>query len=134
MQVQVDRVLAFSALRQADIEAIFELLLMSENKQRRKRQFQLSLPQHERLLLRWDQRVLTALAQSPLTGGYSGAFARHGAAKCLEVLEQALDDLEGVECPDQHHEYMLQAPAKAGQPLHISCKAAAPVLAGSSEL
>lgn len=122
--VQVDRVLAFSALTQRDLEAIFGLLLESQNQQRRRRHYQLALPRHERLLLQWDGAVLAALARDPRAGGYSGAFARHGAAKCLEVLEQALDELEAVQCGDDDHVYVLRAPAAPRQPLRISCKAA----------
>jgi hypothetical protein len=103
----VDRVLAFTALTQRDIQDVFALLLAMENRLRRRRQYQLALPQHERLPLRWDHQVLAALAQNKLGGGYSAGFARQGAAKCLEVLEQLLDDLALVECPDREHAYRL---------------------------
>ena len=105
---QVDRVLAFTALAQADIAHIFELLFISENGVRARKRYQLALPQHERLPLRWDVKVTRALALNKQNGGYSGGFANQGAAKCVEVFEQLLDDLISMECPDNRYAYRLR--------------------------
>jgi hypothetical protein len=58
-----------------------------------------SMPLHERLQLDWDEGVTSELASREMLGGYSGGFARQGASKCTEVMEQVLDLLEHVECP-----------------------------------
>lgn len=105
--VQVDRILAFGALAKYDVEAIFELLLQTENKQRRKRAFQLSLPRHERLLLSWDKLVTKHLSESELLGGYVSGYAKQGASKCNEAVGQLLSSLSTVDCMGEQFQYRL---------------------------
>lgn len=58
-----------------------------------------SMPLHDRLQLEWDEGVTSELASRQMLGGYSGGFARQGASKCTEAVEQMLDLLEAVQCP-----------------------------------
>ena len=127
--------LAFSALTERDIQSVFDLLLTMENRMRHRRRYQPALPQYERLLLVWDVKVLAALARDELGGGFSGGFARQGAAKCREVLEQTLDVLADVQCPGEQYAYRLQAAKGGGGGVHVACEAAPPPqLAARDEL
>jgi hypothetical protein len=117
----VDRFLAFGALSQDDIKAVFQLLLVSENALRAKiRQYQLALPRHERLRLLWDSSVVEALAESKMGGGYAAGYAKHGASKCLEVLEQLLDTLSETECPHDFDHYLLSRGRLTGS-IRVAC-------------
>lgn len=60
------------------------------------------MPLQYRLPLEWDEGVTSELASRQMLGGYSGGFARQGASKCNEAVEQMLDLLESVECPSDN--------------------------------
>lgn len=96
--MQVDRFIAYNAMAQHDIEQVFAQLLALENRQREERRYRFSAPLHERLPIAWDRAVLTHLAQHGMVGGYSSGFARQGASKCGEVLEQVFDLFAEVPC------------------------------------
>lgn len=68
---------------------------------RSKNKYAYSMPLHDRLQLEWDEDVTSELASRQMLGGYSGGFARQGASKCTEAVEQMLDLLENVECPGE---------------------------------
>jgi hypothetical protein len=65
---------------------------------RENRKYAYSLPLYERLPLVWDESVTAELAAREMLGGYSGGYARQGASKCVEVVEQLLDLLEDAPC------------------------------------
>lgn len=92
-----------------DIEQVFQQLLHLENRQREERRFRF-LPLHERLPIAWDAAVLQHLAQHGMVGGYSSGFARQGASKCGEVLEQVFDLFADVPCDSADSRFRLRRP------------------------
>lgn len=97
-------------MAQRDIEQVFQQLLHLENRRREERRFRFTLPLHERLPITWDDSVLSHLAQHGMVGGYSSGFARQGASKCGEVLEQVFDLFGEVPCEDVNSRFRLAQP------------------------
>lgn len=123
----MDRFIAFNAMAATDIERVFQQLLFLENRIREERRYRFSLPLHERLPIVWDRAVLTHLAQHGMVGGYSSGFARQGASKCGEVLEQVLDLFAEVPCEHVDSRFRLTRPRAPSRPsLHpdisIACE------------
>lgn len=108
--MQVDRFIAYNAMSQRDIEHVFAQLLALENRQREERRYRFGAPLHERLPIAWDHNVLTHLAQHGMVGGYSSGFARQGASKCGEVLEQVFDLFADVPCETPDGRFRLRRP------------------------
>ena len=81
------------------VSSLGSMMVMLLLQDRLRNKFAYSMPLHERLQLEWDADVTSELASRQMLGGYSGGFARQGASKCTEAVEQMIDLLETVECP-----------------------------------
>ena len=81
------------------VRVLHGIMAVSLLQDRQKNSFAFSMPLHDRLQLEWDAEVTAELASRQMLGGYSGGFARQGASKCTEAVEQMIDLLETVECP-----------------------------------
>lgn len=76
----------------------------------------------------WDASVPAALAAHTLLGGYAAGFAMQGGSKCVEVLEQVLDELEPVQCEKDDFRYLLSVPEGGAEDIQIVCVGPVPAI------